>query len=93
MPHNQDHYSRRSFLQQSAALTAAGLVTPPSLFAQTNKPNIIYILVDDMGWADLSCYGQKAYSTPNLDRNTSLKNLKANDIGSDSEKLIFPIVY
>lgn len=68
MSKNNDHSSRRSFLKQSTVLTAAGLGIPPSLFAQTNKPNIIYIIVDDMGWADLSCYGQKAYSTPNIDR-------------------------
>ncbi len=31
------------------------------------SPNIIFILADDMGFRDLSCYGQKHYSTPNLD--------------------------
>jgi arylsulfatase A-like enzyme len=31
------------------------------------KPNIIYMMADDMGYADLSCYGQKKYSTPHLD--------------------------
>ena len=36
--------------------------------AQTsNRPNIIYIMVDDMGYADLSIYGRKDYSTPVLD--------------------------
>lgn len=33
-----------------------------------NKPNIILINADDLGWGDLSCYGQKHFSTPNLDR-------------------------
>jgi len=37
------------------------------LSAQT-RPNIIYIMADDMGYADLSCYGRKDYQTPNLDR-------------------------
>lgn len=31
------------------------------------RPNIIYIMTDDMGYGDLSCYGQANYSTPNLD--------------------------
>src|SRR5215216_7083153 len=30
-------------------------------------PNIIYMMVDDAGYADLSCYGRKDYQTPNLD--------------------------
>jgi arylsulfatase A-like enzyme len=33
-----------------------------------NRPNIIYIMADDMGYADLSCYGRKEYQTPNLDK-------------------------
>lgn len=33
-----------------------------------DPPNIIYILLDDAGWGDLSCYGQKKFSTPNIDR-------------------------
>jgi arylsulfatase A-like enzyme len=36
--------------------------------ASPPKPNIIYILVDDAGYGDLGCYGQKMFTTPNLDR-------------------------
>jgi arylsulfatase A-like enzyme len=36
--------------------------------ARQTKPNIIYILLDDAGYGDLSCYGQKRFRTPNIDR-------------------------
>lgn len=40
-----------------------------SLFgANAKKPNIIFFLVDDLGWSDFSCYGGKYYETPNIDR-------------------------
>jgi len=32
------------------------------------KPNILFILIDDLGWRDLACYGSTFYETPNLDR-------------------------
>ena len=32
------------------------------------KPNILFILIDDLGWRDLGCYGSSFYETPNLDR-------------------------
>src|SRR5436305_263007 len=34
----------------------------------TDHPNVILIVIDDMGWADLSCYGSKFHKTPNIDR-------------------------
>lgn len=49
-----------------------GLLTAISLYSNaannSSKPNIIFILCDDMGYGDLGCYGQKYIQTPNLDR-------------------------
>ena len=46
-----------------------GLTVAPTVAgAQTQRPNIIFILCDDMGWGDLACYGQQYISTPNIDR-------------------------
>lgn len=36
-------------------------------FLNAQKPNIIYVMTDDLGYADLSCYGRTAYQTPNID--------------------------
>lgn len=32
------------------------------------KPNILFILIDDLGWKDLQCYGSDFYETPNIDK-------------------------
>jgi len=49
------------------------LLTLLSLFILTSgisqdKPNIVYINIDDLGWTDLACYGSSYYETPNIDR-------------------------
>jgi arylsulfatase A-like enzyme len=39
------------------------------------RPNIIYILADDLGYGDLSCYGQEKFNTPNIDRLSKMGKL------------------
>ncbi len=39
-----------------------------TLLAQTEKPNIVFILADDLGYGDLGCYGQQKFKTPHIDK-------------------------
>lgn len=51
------------FLLACLSIAAAGARSEA-----TSQPNIIYILLDDAGYGDLSCYGQTKFLTPNIDR-------------------------
>lgn len=44
------------------------LLFPCKVHADQRRPNIIFFLVDDLGWRDLGCYGSTFYETPNIDR-------------------------
>lgn len=49
-------------------LVATFAVFPLLCPADDARPNIVYILLDDAGYGDLSCYGQEKFQTPNIDR-------------------------
>jgi arylsulfatase A len=68
--------NRRGFLKTVGA-GAAALAIPASLGlnqlakaaqGQRKKLNFVFFLIDDLGWADLGCYGSTFYETPNIDK-------------------------
>ena len=63
-------YTRREWLRALGAATASLVVPRVGSGAQAgSRPlNVVFILIDDLGWADLGCYGSTFHETPNLDR-------------------------
>jgi arylsulfatase A-like enzyme len=60
--------SRRSFLWSTIAAASSFAVAPLAHSASRRRPNIVFILADDMGYGDTSVYGQKKFKTPHIDR-------------------------
>ena len=58
----------RTFSLMTLMIISACLLASASvLAAKPKKPNIVFILVDDLGWTDIACFGSKFYETPNID--------------------------
>jgi arylsulfatase A len=56
---------RTTFLLSLAGVLFSAM---PTLAQQAKRPNIVYIMADDLGINDLRCYGRKEHNTPNLDK-------------------------
>lgn len=67
----------RKFLGYSLAI-ASFLITTVTFGQNDTSPNIILLLIDDMGWSDLACYGNEFHETPNID-NLASQGMKFTD--------------
>jgi len=58
----------QGFIRPLLAASLASLTILTVQGARVDKPNIIYIMADDLGYGDLGCFGQKTIQTPNIDK-------------------------
>jgi arylsulfatase A-like enzyme len=61
-------FTRRQALAAAAATPLALMSGSRDAQAADAKPNILYIMADDMGYADVSCFGRREYTTTNIDK-------------------------
>ena len=64
-------------------LLLLGCILPVFLQAGARKPNFVYVMVDDAGYGDFSCFGQKKFKTPSVDR-MAKEGMKLTDFYSSS---------
>src|ERR671913_120792 len=62
------NFSRRQAIAGAAGVAALAAAGPALADTPGRKPNFLFIMADDLGYADLSCYGRRDYQTPVLDR-------------------------
>lgn len=62
--------SRRSFIKRYAPIAALPFAGSTAAWSATpqKQPNFVFLFADDLGWGDLSCYGNRRLKTPKLDR-------------------------
>jgi uncharacterized sulfatase len=69
---NTCSYARRDFLKavgaSAAALTFTGAVPAANVPAKAGRPNVFFVIADDMTWSDAGCYGNPDVKTPNIDK-------------------------
>jgi arylsulfatase A-like enzyme len=59
--------TRREFINSATATGALAAGARIGVSSQAQRPNVLFILADDLGYGDLSCYGRPDYQTPVLD--------------------------
>ena len=61
---------KRKIISPLCAVTMLAVTSAaqPQAVEQRKKPNIVFILADDMGYGDLACYGNRYIQTPHIDR-------------------------
>jgi arylsulfatase A-like enzyme len=87
LKHLKNNLSLKAFTALQIILVVlflGGIQSCKNLGQDKTPPNFIFVLVDDLGWNDLGCYGSEFYETPNIDRLASHSVLFTNAYASAS---------